>query len=402
MGPGCETLIEVEPEHATILAIRGFFHPGQSAWRVEIQPVLPLGASPAEQQAISDANVTVWHGEDIVVRLSHREHGLYEGNGPAPEAGQAYRLDVDAPGYPAVKAQSRVPNPVADLQVAFEDSAGFYASVVTGDLLPSAILNVSFNDASEEDNYYSVKVSKQNGIDEGLLFQSQHPSLPREKLLDVISTEGVDHQVFDNPLFTDDLFDGDWFDADLTVARSFVYAYRVQLRHLSEDMYRYDLSQSLIDAEEDNPFAEPVVAYTNVEGGVGVFAGYLDTEAEPVVLDEITPALVAGSYNAIRFGAAGNVDFLRSGGDLELHFEDSGSLSGQVTIPAETSPAGIKILEDITGHFTLDRGFVDLFVTPDIFLNRLRFYYEGSKSSSIIRGIYPNPDSLLITLASKR
>lgn len=46
------------------------------------------------------------------------------------------------------------------------------------------------------------------------------------------------------------------------------------LLHTDEHYFLYHRSVRNASYSQDNPFAEPVLVYTNVEGGLGVFAAY--------------------------------------------------------------------------------------------------------------------------------
>ncbi len=56
----------------------------------------------------------------------------------------------------------------------------------------------------------------------------------------------------------------------------------VTLAVLDDDYVRYQQTLALQDVTGDNPFAEPVRIHSNVEGGLGVFAGYTSSS---VVVD---------------------------------------------------------------------------------------------------------------------
>jgi len=46
---------------------------------------------------------------------------------------------------------------------------------------------------------------------------------------------------------------------------------------LNVDVHYYKYHKSLSSNNEDNPFAEPTLIYTNINGGLGVFAAYNKT-----------------------------------------------------------------------------------------------------------------------------
>ena len=48
----------------------------------------------------------------------------------------------------------------------------------------------------------------------------------------------------------------------------------LQVLHISEAYYEYLKTARLHDESRENPFAEPLNVYGNVENGYGIFAGY--------------------------------------------------------------------------------------------------------------------------------
>jgi hypothetical protein len=53
-----------------------------------------------------------------------------------------------------------------------------------------------------------------------------------------------------------------------------------QLLHVDRHYYLYHRSLRNAGRSQDNPFAEPVLVYSNVTGGLGVFAAYNRSNAE--------------------------------------------------------------------------------------------------------------------------
>ena len=78
------------------------------------------------------------------------------------------------------------------------------------------------------------------------------------------------------PYFKDTLFDGRSHEIELSCrfiepeGRPFF----LQVLYISETFYDHLQSARLHDYTRDNPFAEPLNVYGNVENGYGIFAGY--------------------------------------------------------------------------------------------------------------------------------
>ncbi|MDX5319932.1 MAG: DUF4249 family protein, partial [Bacteroidota bacterium] len=48
---------------------------------------------------------------------------------------------------------------------------------------------------------------------------------------------------------------------------------RFELMSLDEHLYKYQTTFDAAESAQDNPFAEPVIIYSNIEGGIGIFGG---------------------------------------------------------------------------------------------------------------------------------
>ena len=48
----------------------------------------------------------------------------------------------------------------------------------------------------------------------------------------------------------------------------------LELRSVTEEYYRYFAGLSRQKQSSDSPFSEPVIIYDNIDGGLGIFAGY--------------------------------------------------------------------------------------------------------------------------------
>ncbi len=274
VGVGCETLVDADPtRYEPVLAISGVFTPGQ-LWVVHVRRSVGLGdTTSGARTQVTDATVEVLPEGGSPVTLRHVEYGRYVADSSAagPEAGRAYCLRVSAPGYPQVSAASRVPQPVAD------------ARVIRGWDAPKGItpLTLRFADSAEAADFYELRVI--TGFDtpdapEGpysIPFRSDNPSLRQESFLTLLGGgDGV--PTYGRGLISDALFDGGTFEAVLRVDGEFADGtYAVDLGVASEAYYLHERSLEEIEEAEGNPFAEPVPAYSNVEGGLGLFAGYL-------------------------------------------------------------------------------------------------------------------------------
>ena len=210
-----------------------------------------------------------------------------------PEAGRTYTLRVEAPGFPPAEATTTLPTPPT-FTAAFE---GFGAPNPQG---RPARLAVALDDPPG-DQTYGLSVSGRTTLD-GAPYVRAYPFLSaepafRESLGDIDEAIAVDFfdvgfepgnglRAFSRTYFRDDLFAGTAFAFDLDVLLFGDAEGQTQLTvtvaSLDEDYARYQQTIALQSQTEGNPFSEPVRIHSNVEGGLGVFAGYTSSS---VVVD---------------------------------------------------------------------------------------------------------------------
>ncbi|MCK4677562.1 MAG: DUF4249 family protein, partial [Bacteroidales bacterium] len=106
-----------------------------------------------------------------------------------------------------------------------------------------------------------------------------------------IYVDEIDDYLFDKSydylLWSDLLSDGKEVNIKFRIYFDFYYydynnpdtttvTYSIMLNSISEDFYKYDKSRSLFyeSGGSENPFSEPVLIYSNVINGYGVFGGY--------------------------------------------------------------------------------------------------------------------------------
>lgn len=221
--------------------------------------------------------------------------GMYRSaRGLAPTPGAAYRLVVEAPGYPAVRAATVLPEPVPFTATLLGEHAGEYGE-------RRYRIAVSFVDPPGARTYH-LRIAQAVALDDGatrqspLSFESTDPILRRGFAeLD----EGVDfdfepggrrYPFYNGALFRNATFAGEPRTITLE-ARTYGGGFynlaagsptpqlTVTLSTLSADYTRYQQTLALQDRSGDNPFVEPVPLHSNVEGGHGVFAGYAEHAA---------------------------------------------------------------------------------------------------------------------------
>lgn len=230
---------------------------------------VPLPPPPAATITLSDGQQTV----PVPLRVVRDAAG-----NPIPERsgyllpasalpivpGRTYTLRVTAPGFPEAEATCTIPlrrveASTAEIIRGTETSPGgggartFYQAV--------------FTDLSGEENYYSTALSVLNTVT---------PPPAQGRPYTNINTQGTQ---FHSQGTTDGgkIKTGRAFSfGDGQLPANWLQTRQLELIIATTDQPYFDYNRTLRQQQrsDENPFAEPVLVYSNVRGGLGIFAGY--------------------------------------------------------------------------------------------------------------------------------
>lgn len=300
----CELAVEVDiPEHEAQLVAHSFFAP-DSAWTVRLRRSADIeGRDDVRKLAVADARVRVTdEAGNFSTTLTHIGEGVYAAPaGAHPIPGAAYTLEAEAPGLPAVRAVSAIPAATADIAELerFDDPDDPFSREIYR-------LRVQIEDPPGT-NYYKLELFRWSPLGEENLFgyrpivdepgrplafveipfESNETSFRYKDYAYFFDSPEVsgDETSFYGALFSDELFDSQTKSFEITASKPpFETAesrYVLVLSVLSEDYFVYHhtvLLQADAVGELDIGAAllqtPPVHLHSNVEQGLGVFAGY--------------------------------------------------------------------------------------------------------------------------------
>ena len=298
----CTETFEIDfPEMPQQLVVYSLFHP-DSVWQVSVSATKDLNSPGAPYPVVSEATVEIYQGERRVDELVFqgyldpetvidnlrgtydtvfwREETIYRSErGIRPEPGIPYTVRVSAPGFSSVEATSSIPS---------GPSATLGTSRINRRAIPSGSssqlleLSSTINDVPGENNFYLVGASYlllelqagQDGIYDDTVYYREYSAL------ETANIQSIRLQNF--KLFSDQSFYGIAYPVtfNLTLDDLFILinpdSLTLYLGEVSEPFYRYYQS---LEAQGDYGvdfvnLTDPPKAYSNVEGGLGVFAGY--------------------------------------------------------------------------------------------------------------------------------
>lgn len=188
----------------------------------------------------------------------------------AAKPGSRYTVTASHSNYPVISAEAVMPSVIAEKNVNLIINGGIDKSGT-----PSDLISITWKDPAGQSNYYKIdfKYYSQT-IGQFVAFDYD--------VSDPVLTGGDAIKLNDGSfIFNDELFNGKSKTLSAVAPFGLVspgsdYKYLIELSNLSEAYYRYvatlqryrdsqDFGQGLLD--------EPVVVFTNVSNGLGIFAG---------------------------------------------------------------------------------------------------------------------------------
>ena len=269
---GCESSLDLPVDNFSKLTI--ISHLATGSWEKQ-RVYVHASLSPSDSSQFytpAGLEVDVIEKEtDIIIRLDSIRKGnevYFDFPSGFLKAGNSYSISASAPGFETVRAETVIPEPSTISNLAINDL----------DIQPSeknefkeiirykVVFNI--NHVGSNRYYHLVFYNKYSGF-AGLLMVD--PELSDDQLY-------LKHYAYGLLLDKDDLKNPDqplsfnfvdWIVEDDALERVYV-----ELRSITEEYYRYHstLARQLL-ARED-PFAEPVSIYNNIEGGYGNFSGF--------------------------------------------------------------------------------------------------------------------------------
>lgn len=249
----------------------------------------PLLASDTSYVAISNAEVKVYEGEELLETLEFIPRPSPEGlffraKHFRPEIGTVYTLKVKAPGLPMVTAQNSIPEPVSITQYEInnvEASTTFQGGAINYEYT----LDLAFKDPIALGNYYHLLL-KQNKFAAAIGDGTPSATYSEEPILVEVlnaSNELVSYHR-GGYLISDMNRNGKTFRYRLRLATSTkdineeLGQLHVELRTASSDYHLFHTSISNQRQSSGEPVDQPVIIYNNIQEGYGIFAGYSNVQ----------------------------------------------------------------------------------------------------------------------------
>ncbi len=221
---------------------------------------------------VTDALVEIYQENDFLAELPSNGDGIYSDSTLFPNAGAAYTLKVNVQGYDVVTATDSVPSSYSEFTYkGFEEDAWFDEDGEAYNALTYEIDDVI------TDNYFEVmyraNYSRQYSWEDTISyrfwmshFNCFDPVVEEGRRISIFTDQG-----FNGTNYTIQMMDGNgmWNADSLHL--------NVQVLQGSQAFYSYRTSFYKHRYAQYSDFfepTEPVIMYSNIENGYGIFAGY--------------------------------------------------------------------------------------------------------------------------------
>lgn len=272
------------------LVVNSFLQPDSTNRAVVSLSVDPLAIG-FESERVSDATIAISKNGAFIGNFTHEFNGDYyiENDLLHAEPNDEFELTVSAPGKETVTASTKIPSLIPITSAAIIDtflipisysSIDPYGNVIYIDtLVPYFKMAITFTDPGTED-FYSLGVMYRD------IFNQSFACVSTNDPIFTVSGEynfGAENQAgaatfCDEVMFTDVTFNGTTKTVELNIYAINTLGiadprFEFSLKHVSKEYFQYYTTTEKQLENEGNPFGEPVIIYSNIENGFGIFAG---------------------------------------------------------------------------------------------------------------------------------
>ena len=276
----CEKEVKIPIKFTTPKLVVNALFNTDSLWDVEISAsryIYDTNSIPL----INDAEVTISDSEGNIFSLTNYGDGNYHSVSEKPEIEKEYTIVVKHDDYVDVRATSQLPGELIVDNIDWHDQI-----YIGGDLFRK--INVTFQDSQGKD-YYLVRMSGAfweeaidivSGLLDTVLVVYPMYFFSKNAAVEEINSNSLQTSIS----FTDDIFNGSTYTIDLLLyefyfgniyEESKLESIYISISRISEEYFLYEKSyKKYTSTNENSMFAQPTQVYTNIENGLGVFAGY--------------------------------------------------------------------------------------------------------------------------------
>lgn len=280
-----EVALNVEEKDQKLVILCNF-SPGEP-FNVELTKSTSLFKASSSSNLVNDAEITICSGSYCApafpVLTPSDANSKYQPSDDLiiPQTDTEYSINIQLDGYDMISAVSSIPEPakishasigsVTKYQINEFDSIGY-----------DVRLAFQFLDNQTEENYYQVNFYQ--------VLVGNNPNVVADTITSIVANQGfslVDESLTGNfnridggILFNDLAFQNSL--QELVFQPSFRFTENrhtpikiiMELRTVSKEYYNYYNSVYRQTSQDNVPFSDPTIIHSNIDNGLGVFAGY--------------------------------------------------------------------------------------------------------------------------------
>lgn len=244
------------------------FMTNDSTIRVKVEHTFNVVGEP-EFEEINYANVQISDIEGNIYECNYHESGFYISDF-IPELNKTYDLIVEVENYEQVKSSDIMPKTEIEIESwKLTDSVD-----ITTDGEYYSDLEIIVKDIVDENNFYELSIFQIDSLNEIIPVRFGTSNT-------IIENPAIDagpatfSNAYYNILFSDNLFKNQNAGFNFHFRKPFpeksVY---LCLKNCSEAYFQYQLDYCFYKNSSENPFYEPLNAFSNIKNGFGIFACY--------------------------------------------------------------------------------------------------------------------------------
>jgi hypothetical protein len=212
-----------------------------------------------EGDTLKNAKIELFRNDVLVGSFKSDALGLYFLPKKITADGATYRIRAEVAGYDVVEATQKMPTPAKLDSVRYVKNG---AVVQEGlNTRKSNEYTYFFTDPTEEGNYYYIQAIR---FDTSVRYNSAAKFYPQS--LDKLAQSGF---------LSDKSFNGKAYNwrnySDNNSEPQIRSRIEYTLTTTTADLFQFTRSKELNENARDNPFAEPVILYSNIKNGYGIF-----------------------------------------------------------------------------------------------------------------------------------
>ncbi|HEY0652453.1 MAG TPA: DUF4249 domain-containing protein [Chryseosolibacter sp.] len=269
----CELVVDVDiPIEKRNLVLSSFFNP-DSTWKAKVSLSRHI-LDEAPYPFVSDAIVVVFEGENAIDTLEHDSLGYYRSADEGPKPGKSYSIRAVTSEHGTASGSSFCPQIVPGQFSSLQTSVGEFGQ-------PEYSFTITFTDPAGKDFYQVMAIGEYRYTNP----YTGQGFVNRSNVRVWSDDEGIDNEELENYegfFFPDAIFNGEEFSVNVKMTPnmwggSASSKYFIYFRAVSEDYYKYKITSMLQNHVGNDPFAQPVKVYNNIENGFGIIGGFTQT-----------------------------------------------------------------------------------------------------------------------------